>query len=335
MTLMTAPPRSTKTKTPTVPKVIRAAAVEHFGGPEVLTVISLPVPVPGPSEVLIAVHTAGVGSWDADMREGWWPSGHPTLPLILGSDGSGYVAAVGSRVRRFHPGDAVYSYGFANPKGGFYGQYTAVDVHHVAPIPEVLTMRKAGAVPTVGLTALQGIDGALGLKRGESIAIVGASGGVGTMAVQFAKWRGARVLGVTSGDDGAVLVRRLGADMAIDGHHADVREAAQQFAPEGLDCVLALAGGEPVERLMEVIRRSGRVAYPHGVEPAPKKRSGIRVVSYDAEAGDREFEALNRAVIGARLQVPIAAAYSLEETAKAHERLAEGHVLGKIVLKIR
>jgi NADPH:quinone reductase-like Zn-dependent oxidoreductase len=314
---------------------MRAAAVTRFGGPDVLSVITVPTPVPGPSEVLIAVHTAGVGSWDAEMREGWCPGKKPPMPLIPGSDGSGYIAAVGSRVRRFHIGDPVYAYSFANPKGGFYAQYAAVDVHSVAPIPEILNMRKAGAVATTGLTALQGIDRELGLKRGETIAITGASGGVGTMAVQFAKWRGARVLGIASGDDGAALVRKLGADMAIDGHHADVREAAQQFAPDGLDCVFACVGGETTERIAECIHRGGRLAYPHGVEPAPKKRSGIRVVAYDAQPGDREFAALNRAVIGSKLQIPIEAAFRLEEAAKAHERLAQGHVLGKIILKVR
>jgi NADPH2:quinone reductase len=333
MATTTAPARP-QTPRP-VPKVMRAAAVTRFGGPDALTVMTIPTPVPGPSEVLIAVHTAGVGTWDAEMRKGWYPGGKPPLPLILGSDGSGYIAAVGSRVRRFHIGDAVYAYSFASPKGGFYAQYTAVDVHSVAPMPEILTMRKAGAVPTIGLTALQGIDRELALKRGESIAIVGASGGVGTMAVQFAKWRAGRVLGIASGNDGAALARRLGADVAIDGRHTDVREAARQFAPEGLDCVLALVGGEATEQVAECVRRSGRLAYPNGVEPEPKKRSGIRVTSYDAKPGDREFEALNRAVVGSRLQVPIAAAFRLDEAAKAHERLAQGHVLGKIILKVQ
>jgi NADPH:quinone reductase len=101
------------------PPTMRAAALDRFGGPEVLKVRLLPVPEIDPSEVLIAVHTAGVGSWDGDMREGWWPdSNRPAPPLVLGTDGSGTIAAVGSRVRRFAPGDIVYAYSFANPKGG-------------------------------------------------------------------------------------------------------------------------------------------------------------------------------------------------------------------------
>jgi NADPH:quinone reductase len=331
---ITTHPRTMPDAAPAVPKTMRAAVIERFGGPEVLTAISVPVPAPGPSEVLIAVNTAGVGGWDADMRAGWSPSGDPAFPLILGSDGSGHVAAVGSRVRRFQTGDAVYAYGFDNPKGGFYAQYVAVNSNNVAPVPPSLTLREAGAIPTTGLTALQGIDGALRLKRGESIVILGASGGVGTLAVQFAALRGARVLAIASGDDGVALAHRLRADTAIDGRHADVHAAGQEFAPDGVECVLALTGGKSLERCIELIRRSGRLAYPNGVEPAPQKVRGIEVVAYDAEAGTREFQHLNRAVEQAKLRVPIAGEYPLEDAGKAHQRLAEGHVLGKLVLRI-
>ncbi|MFL6449942.1 MAG: alcohol dehydrogenase catalytic domain-containing protein [Bryobacteraceae bacterium] len=169
--------------------------------------------------MLIALDTAGVGSWDAEMRAGWYPDGHPDFPLVLGTDGSGKVAAMGSHIRRFRIGDAVYAYSFANEKGGFYAEYVVVTAEHVAPIPKGLSMREAGAIPTTGLTAIQGIDDALRIKKGEAVVILGASGGVGTLAVQFAKMREARVLGIASGADGVALVRRLGADAAVDGRH--------------------------------------------------------------------------------------------------------------------
>jgi NADPH2:quinone reductase len=317
-----------------VPEKMQAAAVDRFGGPEVLTLHELPVPPLDQGEVLIAVATAGVGSWDLEMRAGWYPVKHPDFPLVLGTDGSGKIAAMGSHIRRFKIGNPVYAYSFANPKGGFYAEYVAVAAENVAAIPSGLTLREAGAIATTGLTAIQGIDDALHVKLGEAIVITGASGGVGTLAVQFAKLRAARVLAVASGEDGVELVRRLGADTAIDGRHADVSGAIHRFAPDGVDAALALAGGETLDQVIAAVKDGGRVAYPNGVEPEPKKRHGIRVIPYDAVAGVREFTQLGLAVEAAKLEVIVAAAFPLAEASSAHKRLAQGHVLGKIVLDI-
>lgn len=319
-----------------IPKTMRAAAIDRFGGPEVLTIHELPVPELDASEVLIAIHTAGVGSWDAEIRAGWIPDdGEPHFPLVLGTDGSGRVAAVGSRVRRLHEGDEVYSYSWSNPKGGFYAEYVAVAAERVGHVPAGLALRDAGAIATTGLTALQGIDDALHVRSHEAVLIHGASGGVGTLAVQFAKLRGARVMASASGKDGVALVRRLGADEAVDGRRDDLAAAARKFAPDGLDAILALTGGETLEKCIAVVRKGGRVAYPNGVEPEPEERPGITVVSYDAVSGVREFEKLNHAVEAARLKVPIDSEFPLDQASKAHARLERGHVLGKVVLRIR
>jgi NADPH2:quinone reductase len=318
-----------------LPKMMRAAVIDRFGKPEVLTIHELPLPEIGAGEILIAVHTAGVGGWDADMRSGWWPGGRPRFPLVLGSDGAGKVAAVGSRVRRLAPGERVYAYSFANPKGGFYAEYAAVPAECAAAVPASLDLKHAGAVPTTGLTALQGIDDALRLRKGEGIIIHGAAGGVGTLAVQFARLRGARILATAKGDDGIALVRRLGAHMAVSGEPDAIKAQAQVFAPEGVDAVLGLAGGSALTQCLRALRPGGRLAFPNGVQPVPRKRKGIEITAYDAVAGLREFRQLDRAIEAARLKVPIAAVYPLAEAAQAHERLAAGHVLGKIVLRIR
>jgi NADPH:quinone reductase len=318
-----------------VPETMRAAAIHQFGPPNALKMRVLPVPVPDANEVLIGVHTAGVGGWDGDIRAGWWPFGRPRFPMVLGTDGSGTVAAVGSRVRRFRRGQKVYGYVWNNPKGGFYAEYVAVRAENVAIVPGILDLRHAGAIATTGVTALQGVDDALHMRKGESVIIHGASGGVGTLAVQFAKLRGARVLASASGKDGVTLARRLGADMAVDGRREDIAAAARQFMPDGADAVLALAGGQTLTRCLDALRRGGRLAYPNGVEPAPRKRSGIKVIAYDAVPGVRELRLLNQAVKAARLEVPIAAVFPLAEAVRAHQRLAVGHVLGKIVLRVR
>jgi NADPH:quinone reductase-like Zn-dependent oxidoreductase len=317
-----------------VPRTMFAAAIDRFGGPEVITGHALPVPPLDPDEVMIAVDTAGVGRWDADVREGFYAPRKPHFPLVLGYDGSGIVAAVGSRVRRLKAGDEVYSYNWENPKGGFYAEYVAVPADKVAPIPKRLDLRHAGAIPITGLTALQGIDDALKLKKGETIIIHAASGGVGTLAVQFARLRGARVFATASGLDGVELVREMGAHVTIDGKRVDIDDQARRFAPDGADAILALAGGDALEKCMNVLRPGGRLAHPNGIEPAPKKRRGMELIRYDGISGVREFERLNAAVQAAKLKVAIAECYSLAHAYKAHERLAEGHVVGKIILSI-
>ena len=320
---------------PGIPTTMRVAAMDRFGPPSVLKIREFPVPPIAANEVLIKVHTAGVGSWDPDIRGGWWPQGKPKFPIILGSDGSGTVAAIGQRVRRFDVGDKVYGYAWMNSKGGFYAEYVAVAAENVALIPRKLDLRQGGAVPATGFTALQGIDDHLKIKRGENIIVHSASGRVGSLALQFAKLRGARVLATARGRDGIALVKRLGADASADGKKENLAQVARRFAPDGLDAIFATAGGKPLEQCIDALKPGGRLCYPNGVDPEPKKRKGIKVLTYDAIAGVHEFAKLTRAVEAAKLKAVIAVAFSLEDAAKAHERIEVGHVLGRIVLKIR
>ena len=314
---------------------MKAAAVGRFGPPRVLALRRLPAPTPGPREVLIALAAAGVGSWDAHVRDGsWWPGGRPTFPLVLGTDGAGVVIARGARARRFTIGDRVWGTS-PSGKGGFYAEYAAVDARHVGRVPRRLDLLHAAAAAATGVTALQGIDDHLRLRPRETVVIFGASGGVGTLAVQFAKRRRARVLAMVRGRRAAALVRRLGADAVIDTQNGDIAARLRALAPNGIDAVLALAGGDALERCLSVVRPGGRVAYPDGVEPEPRRRRGVRRLIYNAVTGPREFARLERAATVARLRVPIAAIYPLAQAAKAHARLERGHVLGRIVLRIR
>lgn len=317
-----------------VPPTMKAAAIDRKGGPEVLTLHQLPVPRVAPDEVLIALDSAGVGPWDIDVRErlDYWKS--QSFPIVLGVDGAGTVAAVGAQVHGFKVGDAVYSYAWNNPKGGFYAEYVAVPAKGVAHVPSGMSLREAGALAVSGLTALQGVDDALHIKAGETLIIHGASGAVGSLAVQFARLRGARVLATASGEDGVSFVKRLGATAAVDGRHGDIRASAREFAPHGVDAVLALAGGDALEACIDTLRTGGRVAFPTGVRPEPRARAGLSIAKYDAITGPAEYERLNEASVQAKLEVPIAAEFPLEDAGKAQQRMAAGHVLGKIVLRM-
>ena len=318
-----------------LPKTMRAAAIDAPGGAEVLTLHTLPVPRVAPGELLIALHTAGVASWDVEIRRQPQDLKHSRLPLVLGTDGAGTVAALGAGVHGFKIGDEVYSYSWDNPQGGFYAEYVAVPAERVGHVPAGLSLLQAGAIGTTALTALQGIDDALHIRAGETLIIHGAAGGVGTLAVQFAKLRGARVLATVSGADEIALVKSLGADAVVDGRHGDIAAAAHEFAPGGTDAVLALAGGDALERCLGTLKQDGRVAYPSGVRPPPAAHAGLALTRYDAIPGAREFERLNAAITQAKLVVPIAAQYPLSDAAAAQRQLEAGHVPGKIVLQIR
>jgi NADPH2:quinone reductase len=318
-----------------VPQTMRAAAIDAAGGPRVITLHTLPVPKPDPDEVLIAVDSADVAVWDASVRAHPEELKHAHFPLVLGSDGSGVIAAVGAQVRGFKPGDPVYAYMWDNPKGGFYAEYVAIPVKQVGHVPPGMSLRDAGAIAASALTAIQGIDDALHIRSGETLIIHGAAGGVGSLALQFAKLRGARVLATASGEDGVSFVKGLGADMVVDGRKGDIVASARQFGPGGVDAVLAFAGGDGLARCVDALKPGGRVAFPWGVSPEPKPTVEVRSSTrFNAIAGPQEFEQLNQAIIAAKLQVPIAAEYPLADAGKAHERLEAGHVLGKVVLRI-
>lgn len=315
--------------------LMRAAVIEHFGPPSVLKPAKIAIPKVGPNEVLIAVHAAGVGVWDGEIRNGWWPTGTPKFPMVIGSDGAGTVAKVGSRVQRFKEGDRVWGYEFINPKGGFYAEFTAVNADHVGFAPARLDMLHAGAAAVTGLTAFQGIHEHLKVTAGETVLVFGASGAVGTLAVQFARRLNAHVIGAVRGSDAAELVLKLGAEQVVDLREKDFIDKLHAAAPNGIDAVLACAGGETLERCLDLVRQDGRVAYPNGIEPEPNRRPGIHFKSYDAKGGASHFEQLKQTVDDGGLEVPIAAIAPLEKAEYAHELLERGHVLGRIVLQVR
>ena len=313
-----------------VPDTMRAAAIDKGQDAESLSIHQVPVPKPGPGEVLIAVKTAGVGVWQAKYRPSESQDTH--FPVILGSDGAGVVAAVGVGVHGFKAGDPVYG-----SNAAFYAEYVTVRAEKVAHVPKGINSTEAGVLAISGLSALQGLDDVLGLKSGEKLIIHGAAGAVGALAVQFAKLRGAKVLATVSDEGGAALVKRLGADVVINGRTTDITAAARSFAPDGVDAVLGLAGGDSLEHCIDALRHDnrGRVAYLYGMEPLPRPRYGIRMSLYSYIAGHDELQRLNEAVEAAKLQVPIAAEYPLADAGQAHKRLAEGHLLGKIVIRVR
>ena len=314
---------------------MKAVALDRFGGIETLKLQTLPIPEVGPDEILIQIESAGVGAWDPFEREGGFTEVFgikPKFPYILGSDGAGTVITVGENIKRFREGDRAYGYGLGNPKGGFYSEYIVLNADRASLIPDNLPTEQAGVMPVDAMTALRGLNDTLRLKKGESLMIFGAGGGIGHLAVQLAKRMGVRVFAIASGEDGVSLVRRLGADAFVNGRKEDIVAAARKFAPKGFDAALLTAGGEVAEKALEAVHDGGRVAYPNGVRPEPKGRSALIIKSYDGMPDPNAIEKLNKLIESGPFEVHIAHTFPLEEAADAHRAL-QTHYLGKLALK--
>ncbi|MEU5907887.1 NADP-dependent oxidoreductase [Micromonospora sp. NPDC047467] len=317
-----------------VPERMQVAAFDAFGGPEVITLRKMPVPEIAADEVLIKVWSAGVGVWDAYEREGVLVPEGTEFPIVPGSDGAGTVITAGGKVTNVAAGDLVYVSATTRPKGGFYAEYAVAKAEYVAKVPDGVPAEHAGALPTDGLTALAGLD-ALGLPAGAWLLIFGASGGQGHLAVQLAKRQGLNVIAVASGPDGVALVTRLGADVSLDGH-GDTNQVLEQIrdaAPGGVDGILAMAGGDTLDRLTEALSDGGVVAYAHGVRPEPSERPGVPVRAYDGVANPRQLQRLNELIEAGPFVVHVAETFPLGKVVEAHRRLQTSYA-GKLLLTI-
>jgi NADPH:quinone reductase len=244
---------------PAVPTSMRAIVLEEFGGPEVLQVKRIPVPVPGRGEVLVAIHAAGTNPVDAGNRaDGTWAGIRP--PIVPGSDASGVIEAVGEDVAQWSVGDEVfYLSDFIGTPMGTYAEYQVVNASIVASKPQPLSHVEAAAVPLAAGTALEVVARRLEMQAGEWILIHGAAGGVGSYAVQIASSRGARVIASASAPRHAVL-KDLGAVACIDYRTEDFALAARKAAGGEIDAVADFVGGDLISRSLDVIRPHGRAA---------------------------------------------------------------------------
>ena len=220
-----------------------AMIIEETGGPEVLKYAELPTPQPGPGEVLIQVAYAGVNPADWKNRQGFLAQYRPyTFPYIIGFDAAGVVAALGEGVTQFSVGDRVFTPTNHGQGGqGSYAEYVIANTDRVARIPEGLGFDQAAALPVAALTAWQGLFDRGGVRAGQQVMIHGGSGGLGSFAVQFARWAGARVA-ATCSTPNVEYLRSLGVDRVIDYRREDISAAVAEWAPQGLDYLMDAVG---------------------------------------------------------------------------------------------
>ncbi|KAI9005556.1 zinc-binding dehydrogenase family oxidoreductase [Hyaloraphidium curvatum] len=319
---------------------MKAAVIDAFGGPDAIRIADVQSPTPGPGELLLRVSHAGVAVWDPLEREGAFAGLYKqlngrdvTFPLVLGSEGTGKVVAVGEDVSGFAVGDEVYGGALVIPQGGFYAEHVAIDAKVVGRVPRGMPGEQAAAIGGDATTAVRGLEDVLKVKEGETVLIFGAGGGVGHMALQFAKRLGCRVFAVASRPTGVALALRLGADAAVDGRAEDVVAAAARFAPGGVDAALFTAGGAAAQEAVKAVKPGGRIAWPNGVDDPPKAPEGMRGDVFDNEIDPALMARVNEVVEMGPFEAHVAEVFDLERVAEAQRRVLEHH-LGKIVLRI-
>jgi NADPH:quinone reductase-like Zn-dependent oxidoreductase len=303
-----------------MPKAVR---FDEYGGVDVLKVIDVPQPVPGPGQVLVQVKAAGINPGEAKIRDGLlharWPA---TFPSGEGSDLAGVVAATGPDVTGFSVGDEVI--GFTDDRSS-QAEYALAEAANLTPKPAGVSWEAAGALFVAGSTAWAAVH-AVGLTEGDTVVVAGAAGGVGSIAVQLARRAGATVIGLASAANHEWL-RGHGVIPVTygDGVATRIRQAASK-----VDAFIDTVGGDYVQIALELGVQPSRVdtiANFEAIEKYGVKGDGSAV---GASAG--VLAELAGLIASAELEIPIAATYPLDQVQDAYQRLAQGHLLGKIVL---
>lgn len=307
---------------------MKAVRISTFGGPEVLELVDIEKPEPGEEEVLIRVRAASVNPVDYKIRSGIYPVvKQDQLPKVLGRDVAGEIERCGQAVRNLEVGDTVYAMLDGGPGG--YAEYVTVKADLVAPKPGQLDYRAAAAVPLVGLTAWQGLFDHGHLQAGQSVLIHGGGGGVGHLAVQFAKARGATVATTVAAED-MEFVKELGADQVIDYRRERFEEQVHD-----VDLVLDLVGGETQERSWAVLRDGGTMISSLARPSAEKARAHhVEAGIFIAQPDRDELIEIGRLIDEGRVHPHVAAVFQFKDVRDAQVQLEQGHTQGKVVLQM-
>ncbi|HET8686366.1 MAG TPA: NADP-dependent oxidoreductase [Methanosarcina sp.] len=303
---------------------MKAIRIHEYGGPDVMKYEDIPEPQPGPGEIRIRIIAAGVNPIDWKIRRGYMAL---PLPMTVGSDVAGIVDVVGQAETSFQPGDEVF--GKASAGQGGYAEYTVVNSTQVAQKPKSIGFIESAAIPTAGLAAWQSLFDIAGLESGQTVLVHGAAGGVGTFAVQFAKWKGAYVIGTASSKN-AEFLKSIGSDEVIDYRNQQFEEIVSN-----LDVVLDTIGGDTFERSWEVLKPGGfLVSTVASIPEGAPQKYGVRAKTLMTQADGRELAQIAAIIDEQKIKPIVTTVLPLNDARKAHEMSESGHSRGKIVLRV-
>jgi NADPH:quinone reductase-like Zn-dependent oxidoreductase len=308
---------------------MKAVRLHEYGGPEVLRYEDVPRPEPAEGEVLVKVHATSVNPVDWKIRAGYMKGFLDySLPLIPGWDLSGVVESTGPGVTDWRPGDEVYSRPDIS-RNGSYAECITVKAQELGRKPKSIDHAKASAIPLAGLTAWQALFDAAGLSAGQRILIHAAAGGVGTYAVQLAKWKGAYVIGTASERNHAFL-RELGTDETIDYNKTPFEKVVRD-----VDVVLDTMSGETRQRSWQVLKKGGILVSILGPPSAQDAATyGVRGAGVFVQPNRAQLEEMAKLVDAGQLRPIVEEVLPLKEAARAHEKNQTLHTRGKLVLQV-
>jgi NADPH:quinone reductase-like Zn-dependent oxidoreductase len=310
-------------------KTMRSVRIYGYGGTEVLVYEDAPCPRPQAGEVLVRVHAAGINPIDCKMREGHFNGMIPIeFPLVLGWDVSGVVESVGPGVDRLAVGDEVFSRPDMS-RDGAYAEYIVIAESEVALKPKSVDHIHAAAMPMAGLAAWQALFDAAGLSPGQHVLIHGAAGGVGHLAIQLAKWKGAYVIATASAHQ-HLFVRKLGADRIIDYDTERFEEVVQP-----VDVVFDTIGGDVQDRSWKVLKRGGilvSIVSPPSTETAAEHE--VRQAFVMGQANADQLAQIAKLAEAEKLKVIVETVLALSDATRGQELSERGNTSGKIVLRV-
>ena len=307
---------------------MKAVVINEYGDKSVLRYTDVTRPAPKVDEILVKVHVAGVNPADWKIRDGMGEMFGFKLPLILGGDIAGTVEEVGVEVENFKKGDAVYGMTLSTLSGG-YAEYAVTKADAIALKPESIDFENAASIPIAALTAWQAMFGLATLSSGQRILITGASGGVGSMAVQLAKAKGAIVIGTASGKN-EQYVRDLGADEFVDYTRQPFEEVVKD-----VDVVFDTVGGDTQERAFQTLKKGGFLVTSAQTPSEEKaKEFGVQAAFVFCQSSAKQLAEINGLIEEGKLKTHIETVLPLTEVRKAHQLSQSGRARGKIVLQV-
>jgi NADPH:quinone reductase-like Zn-dependent oxidoreductase len=313
--------------------MMRAVTVSGFGEAPSLTTVS--TPVPGPGQVLIKLAAAGMNPMDAQLASGAWRPAPATFPMVLGVDGAGIIESLGKGTTRFSPGDRVFGQLFIPPIGssGTYADYVAVTGEApLALVPEGLDLVVAAAAPTAGLTGLSLVELVEPIDA-QVVLIVGAGGGVGAFATQFAVDAGARVI-ANAHSSAAERMRSYGAETTIDHTTVSLEEAVRNAHPDGVDVLIDLVNGaDAFSSAASLVRPGGTaVTTQYVADLEALQVSGVRGVNFALHPTSELLERVGRALSDGTILGPPITRIALDDVPSAFASMGQAHANGKTVI---